>query len=247
MNRCRLLISMGSFAVLAVAGSVPAHGQYRMQKSPPGQSGVQPTGQQGGGMQKMCGKGQAQTPFGQTGGGMQTPFGQTTGGMQSPKGKGGGMPKPILPMFGQGGGLQTPFASGGGMTNPLGQGGGLQTPMGQGGAMMNPLGQQGAMQYPLAQAGGMQYPVVQGGGFQNPLAQGADMQNPLMQYGSSNGQFDAAQMQMLMRAIETQAAALQLQAPITTTSRQSANSRKTQQKTNPSGTNSLYRFSGPGQ
>jgi hypothetical protein len=121
MNRSRL-VWLGSFALLSLGFVLPAQGQFRVQKSGFGQSGRNGFSQQGpgiagqSGMQKMCGNGQGQTPFGQ-GGSLQNYYGNGTG-MQNPLGQGGAVMNP----FGQGGGLQNPFMQGGSMQNPLVQG-----------------------------------------------------------------------------------------------------------------------------
>jgi hypothetical protein len=139
MNRSPCLVWLGSFALLSLGLVLPAHGQYRVQKSAFSNSGRNGFSQQGpgfagqGGMQKMCGKGQGQTAFGQ-GGALQNFYGQGSG-VQNPFGQGGGMMNP----FGQGGGLQNPFMQGGGLQNPFMQGGGLQNPLLQGTGVNGPI------------------------------------------------------------------------------------------------------------
>ena len=139
MNRSPCLVWLGSFALLSLGLVLPAHGQYRVQKSAFGNSGRNGFSQQGpgfagqGGMQKMCGKGQGQTAFGQSGA-MQNSYGQGSG-IQNPFGQGGGMMNP----FGQGGGLQNPLMQGGGLQNPFVQGGGLQNPSLQGIGVNGPI------------------------------------------------------------------------------------------------------------
>jgi hypothetical protein len=170
MNRSPCLVWLGSFALLSLGLVLPAHGQYRVQKSAFGNSGRNGFSQQGpgfagqGGMQKMCGKGQGQTAFGQ-GGALQN-------------------------FYGQGSGVQNPFGQGGGMMNPFGQGGGLQNPLMQGGGLQNPF----------MQGGGLQNPFMQGGGLQNPLLQGTGVNGPIdpaqLQLLIQMLQYQAALMQM---------------------------------------------------
>ena len=149
MNRSPCLVWLGSFALLSLGLVLPAHGQYRVQKSAFGNSGRNGFSQQGpgfagqGGMQKMCGKGQGQTAFGQS------------GAMQN--------------SYGQGSGIQNPFGQGGGMMNPFGQGGGLQNPLMQGGGLQNPFVQGGGLQNPFMQVGGLQNPSLQGIGANGPI------------------------------------------------------------------------------
>jgi hypothetical protein len=132
MQRWLYPVWFGSFVVLSLGLVVPAHGQYRVQKSAFGNGGRNGFLQQAPGfsgqaaMQKMCGNGQGRTPFSQ-GGGMMGPFSQN-GGLQNPSLQGGGLQNPFL----QGGGLQNRFPQRGGLQNPFLQGGGLQNPLAPG-------------------------------------------------------------------------------------------------------------------
>jgi hypothetical protein len=159
MNRSRL-VSLASFAFLSLGLVLPAQGQYRVQKSAFGQSGRNGFSQQGpgfagqGGMQKMCGNGQSQTPFGQ-GGSIQNYYGNGAT-VQNPLGQVGALTNP----FGQGGGLQNPFMQGGGMQNPLLQGTGAN-------GSIDPAQLQMLIQMLQNQAAAMQMqPAIQAGGVQ---------------------------------------------------------------------------------
>jgi hypothetical protein len=111
---------VGSFAVLSLGLALPAHGQFRVQKSAFANSGMNGFSQQRpffqgpAGMQKACGNGQGTTTFNQSGG-VITPFSQ--GGLQNPFTQ-GGIQKPQM----QGAGMQNPFRQRGGLPNPLMQG-----------------------------------------------------------------------------------------------------------------------------
>jgi hypothetical protein len=169
MNRSRL-VWLASFAFLSLGLVLPAQGQYRVQKSAFGQSGRNGFSQQGpgfagqSGMQKMCGNGQGQTPFGQ-GGSMQNYYGNGAG-VQNPFGQGGAVMNP----FGQGGGLQNPLMYGGGLQNPFMQGGSMQNPLLQGiggNGTIDPAQLQLLIQMLQNQAAAMQMQAaIQGGGVQ---------------------------------------------------------------------------------
>jgi hypothetical protein len=155
MKRSLRLVWLASFAVLSLGLVLPARGQFRVQKSGFGQNGRNGFSQQGpafagqGGMQKMCAKGQGQSPFGQ-GGAMQNFYGQG-GGMMNPFGQGGGMMNP----FGQAGGLQNPFMQGGGLQNPFMQGGNAPIDPAQLQLLIQMLQYQAAMQMQAATQNGV--------------------------------------------------------------------------------------------
>jgi hypothetical protein len=206
MNRSRL-VWLGSFAFLSLGLVLPAQGQYRVQKSAFGQSGRNGFSQQvpgfagQGGMQKMCGNGQGQTPFGQ-GGSMQNYYGNGAT-VQNPFGQAGAVMNP----FGQGGGLQNPFMQGGSVQNPLLQGIG-------GNGTIDPAQLQLLIQMLQNQAAAMQMQAaIQGGGVQ-----------------PANGAIDSTQLQLLIQMLQNQAAAMQMQAAIQGRGVQPANGKRVRQK-----------------